>query len=417
MNGIQASKNVLRLHGLAVGYPEKVILEGIELELAEGQFIALLGPNGAGKTTLLRTLARLLAPRGGTIYLGDEILETIRHRDLARLLSVVLTGQKAPGLMDAFQFVTLGRYPYTGVLGSLKPRDIRTANDSLAMVHADDLACRRMQTLSDGEKQKIFIARALAQEPRIILLDEPTLHLDLKHRMEVMSILRRLCREKGITVVASMHDVDIAAKVADLVALIRKGSIMAWGTPEEVLHRETVTELYDFRGAAFNPWLGSIELNDCNGDRGLVFVVGGVGCGARLYRMLARRAFAVSTGVLHANDLDAYVAESLGIERVLETPMKPISDGACRKAMDLLEKAICVVDSGFPVESLNRRNLDLIRTGLEIGKPVVGLRDSRKDSETLEASPLTHSKVVYCANEMELMKQVEVLTERRCNAG
>lgn len=414
MNEAQPSGSVLSLRGLSVGYPEKVILEGIDLECEAGQFIALLGPNGAGKTTLLRTLARLLTPRGGTVLLDEKSLDQIRHQELAKRLSVVLTGQTAPGLMDAFQFVSLGRYPHTGLLGSLRPGDIRATEESLALVNAGDLAHRRMQALSDGERQKIFIARALAQEPRVILLDEPTLHLDLKHRMEVMGIMQRLCREKGITVVASMHDVDIAAKVADRVALIRKGGVMAWGAPEEVLREETVRELYGFRDAAFNPWLGSIELSGCNGAKGPIFVAGGVGTGAMLYRMLVRRGFAVSTGVLHANDLDAYVAQSLGLALVPEAPMKPVSDEAYHRALALLGKATCIVDSGFPVEDLNRRNLDLIRAGLGTEKPVFSLRCSEEIAPIGKDSSLLRSAVVSCSSETEILERIEAVGERRC---
>jgi iron complex transport system ATP-binding protein len=412
----QPAESVLNLRGLTVGYPERTILEGVDLEFQAGQFIVLLGPNGAGKTTLLRTLARLLAPLGGTVLLGEEMLQHIRQHELARLLSVVLTGQTVPGLMDAFQFASLGRYPHTGLMGSLKPRDVSVVEESLALVHASDLAHRRMQTLSDGERQKVFIARALAQGPRIILLDEPTLHLDLKHRMEVMTIMQRLCREKGITVVASMHDVDIAAKVADRVALIREGSIMAWGGPEEVLREETVRELYGFQGAAFNPWLGSIELSGCKGARGPVFVAGGVGKGAMLYRMLVRRGFTVSTGVLHTNDLDAYVAESLGLARAVEKPMKTVTDEAYFRGLELLEKAACVIDSGFPVEDLNRRNLDLIRAGLGMEKPVFSLRRSGEDVQAGRASSLLHTAVVRCSSETEILEKLEALTGQTCEA-
>lgn len=395
--------STLSLRNLSVGYPEKVVLDGLNLDFLRGEFVALLGPNGAGKTTLLRTLAKLLPPRAGAVLIDDKGLDQFRQRDLARMLSVVLTGQTAPGLMDAFQFVSLGRYPHTGMLGSLKHRDIQVAEESLNLVHAGDLAHRRMKALSDGERQKIFIARALAQEPRIILLDEPTLHLDLKHRMEVMSILRRLCREKHITVVASLHDVDIAAKVADRVALVQQGRILGWGPPEEMLKEETVASLYGFDGAAFNPWLGSIELR-CSGVGSSVFVVGGVGSSALLFRMLSRRGFCVSTGVLHANDLDAYVAESLSIPRAVEAPMKPVSDEAFRSALALMGGVDTVIDSGFSVEELNRRNLELIREALRLGKRVLSLR--KEPLEHLSSSGST-AVAVHCDGEAALLKLLE----------
>jgi iron complex transport system ATP-binding protein len=395
---------------LAVGYRGKTVLDALTLEFKEGQFIALLGPNGAGKTTLLRTLARLLPPREGAVYLDGKALQSIPQQELARALSVVLTGHVSPGLMSGFEFVSLGRYPHTGLLGKLKEKDVKAVEEALAMVHAEALAHRRMQTLSDGERQKILIARALAQSPRIILLDEPTMHLDLKHRMEVMTILQRLCREKGITVIASMHDVDIASKVADRVALIKDGGVQAWGPPEEVLREEAVADLYGFEGAAFNQCLGSIEIKG-DGCRGTVFVAAGIGSGAILYRMLAKRGFTIATGVLHGNDLDAYVAGSLGARCVLEAPMEAISKAALEGALDLLKSADCIVDSGFPVGAMNQKNVELIREGLAMGKPAFTIRETPAEG----LPPSGNHGPLPCRDASELLERLEAHFELRGN--
>ncbi len=402
----QAPQVVMETRGLAVGYPGKTVLDALSLEIRAGEFVALLGPNGAGKTTLLRTLARLLPPKAGAVHLEGKTLQSIPQRELAKALSVVLTGHIAPGLMSGFEFAALGRHPHTGMFGSLREEDVRAAEEALAMVHASALANRRIRNMSDGERQKIVIARALAQAPRIILLDEPTMHLDLKHRMEVMSILQRLCREKNITVVASMHDVDIASKVADRVALIKDGGVRAWGPPEEVLHARAVAELYGFDGAAFNQCLGSIEIRGA-GCMGSVFVAAGVGSGAVLYRMLARRGFSIATGVLHANDVDAYVAESLGAQCVLEGPMEPVSDAKFSAALELLKGADCVVDAGFPVGGLNRRNMDLIREGLLLGKPAFTLRKEAVNGV---------DGAMRCEGASELLERLEVQDAMRCTA-
>ncbi len=230
--------------GLEVGYGIRGVLSNIDLALPRGSFISLLGPNGAGKTTLLRSLARLLPPIKGVILLRERALEGFPSQELARLLSIVLTDKVQPGLFSAFEFVALGRYPYTDFMGRLTEPDRKVILEALSMVHAGDLATRRLETLSDGERQKVLIARALAQEPDIIILDEPTLHLDLKHSMEVMAILQGLCRERDITVVASLHDVGLAARLSDQVMLVKDGGIMGWGPPEELLKKETVTHLF-----------------------------------------------------------------------------------------------------------------------------------------------------------------------------
>jgi len=387
---------------LAVGYGEKTVLAALNIQIQAGQFISLLGPNGAGKTTLLKTLARLLSPRQGTIFLDGKALQFFRQEELARVLAVVLTEQVSPGLFSAFEFVSLGRYPHTGFLGTLQKRDRQAIQTSFSLVHAEDLAPRQLNTLSDGERQKVFVARALAQDPRVILLDEPTLHLDLKHRMEVMSILQRLCREKGITVVASLHDVDIAAKISDQVALVKNGAIIAWGPPEEVLQEETVSALYDFQGASFNQRLGSIEFRS-NGNKGSVFVVAGMASGVILYRLLSKRGFSIVTGILPANDLDYYVARSLGAECIVEAPMTEISPQAFEQASKLLAAADGVIDAGFPVGNLNRKNLRLLDLAQEQGKPLFTLRT---DIDAPGFRPSADDQRIRCQTEMHLLEKL-----------
>ena len=191
---------VLLCRDLTVGYRSKPVLSGLKLDFEQGAFISLLGPNGAGKTTLLRTLSRHLDPLGGYIEVLGRPLLSMSAMDLAKVMAVVLTDKVSPPLFTVFEFVALGRYPHTDFLGRLEKKDHRVVMDALASVHAEELAQRPFADLSDGERQKALVARALAQQPRILLLDEPTIHLDLKHRVEVMAILRDLCRTQSITV-------------------------------------------------------------------------------------------------------------------------------------------------------------------------------------------------------------------------
>ncbi|MBW1709129.1 MAG: ABC transporter ATP-binding protein [Deltaproteobacteria bacterium] len=395
---------IIRTKGLSVGYNKKTVLSLVDLAFEKGKFISLLGPNGSGKTTLLRTMARLLPPCDGSVLINQISLNEFRQDHLARILSVVLTDHVSPGLFSVFEFVALGRYPHTGFLGRLTKTDEKAVTASLSHVNAQDLIFRQIETLSDGEKQKILIARALAQEPRLILLDEPTIHLDLKHRMEVMSILQKLCREKEITVVASMHDVDIAAKISDHVVLIKDGGVIAWGSPEETLNKKSVAALYDFEGASFNPDLGSIEIK-ANGHRGSVFVVGGIGCGTVFYRLLAKRGFAVSTGVLHTNDLDYYVAMSLGAECITQSPMKKVTQNETNKARLSVRQADYIIDAGFPLGELNRMNTELIKYAIDHGKQVFTLRKTEDARQLIKTEP---DNLFVCRNATLLLKKLEI---------
>jgi iron complex transport system ATP-binding protein len=371
-------KPVLTCEDLSIGYKTKAVLTGINLNLEPGHFVSLLGPNGAGKTTLLRTLSRHLQPLGGRIEIDGRGLSSISATELAKIMAVVLTEKIAPPLFTVTEFVALGRYPHTDFLGRMGPEDHAAVHTALAAVRAEALAGRTFTDLSDGERQKALVARALAQQPRLLLLDEPTLHLDLKHRLEVMAILRNLCRRQGITVLASLHDVDVAAKVSDRVALIKGGQLAAWGSPEQVLTGERVADLYDFDGAAFSSQLGGIEMRS-DGGRGRAFVVAGMGSGARIYRLLAKRGFSIATGVLHTNDLDYYVARSLGADCSSQSPMQPIDEQRIADATGLMDGCDLVIDCGFEVGPLNQANETLVQQALAGAKPVFTLRDGAGD--------------------------------------
>ena len=374
MNQHEPDRPVLSIQGLNVGYGARKVLEDVTANLGRGRFITLLGPNGAGKTTLLRTLARLLPPVSGAVFLDGRDLAGLSHAELARLQAVVLTERIQPGMLTVREVVNLGRHPHTGFQGRLRDADRDKVARALQSVRALDLAERRFGELSDGERQKVMIARALAQEPRLIILDEPTMHLDLKHRLEVMNILRHLCRHQGITVLASLHEVDLAARVSDLVALVKGGRIIQWGPPEQVLSDQAVADLYGLDDSArFSHEMGVLELN---GDHhmGPVFVAAGGGSGVRLFRLLTKRAYGIKSGVLHTSDIDHQVARALGAELVSQGPFEPISPDKVAQAEKLLAGAQSVLDAGFPVSDLNRANLELIRAAARLGRTVHSLR-------------------------------------------
>ncbi|MDY6854576.1 MAG: ABC transporter ATP-binding protein [Thermodesulfobacteriota bacterium] len=411
MNQLNPSANqpVLQVDNLSVGYKDKTVLRELSFQVEKGSFVSLLGPNGTGKTTLLRTLSRHLSPLYGTVLVDRAELKKLTQKELAKTMSVVLTEKVNPHFFRAWDFVAMGRYPHTGFLGKLTSSDEKAVMEALDMVHAEDLLFRDINTLSDGERQKILIARALAQDPAIILLDEPTMHLDLKHRMEVMAILQSLCRNKGITVIASLHDVDIAAKISDKVALVKDSQIIAWGEPENILSTDSVSSLYDFKGASFNRYLGSIEIRgNCAGK--FVFVVAGMSSAAILYRLLSKRGFSIITGILHENDLDFFVANSLGAESYSQLPMNTITTETVQDAKKRISACICVIDTGFPVGELNHGNIDLIKTALEIGCPLYTLR---KDDHFSWSVPVSGSNVFPCNSESQLVSLLEERLQNR----
>lgn len=260
MNDIARHEPTLELRRLSIGYPlkrgVKTVLAGITATVYSGELTCLLGANGVGKSTLLRTLSAFQPKLGGSILLQGRELETYGDRQLARLLSVVLTERCDLRNMSVTELVGLGRSPYTGFWGVLGKEDREIVARSIQLVGITDLAYRMVHTLSDGERQKVMIAKALAQETPLICLDEPTAFLDFPSKVEVMQLLHRLSRETGKTIFLSTHDLELALQIADRVWLMDPVKGMVTGTPEDLALDGSLSGFFAGRGIAFDPSTG-----------------------------------------------------------------------------------------------------------------------------------------------------------------
>jgi iron complex transport system ATP-binding protein len=253
---------VLETRSLAVGYfgPHKSthpVASDIDLTLHSGELVCLLGPNGAGKSTLLRTVAGMQRPLAGDVLLDGRNVHAIPKSELARKLSVVLTERVTVGLLTAYDVVSLGRSPYTNWSGALNDRDHVIIEQSIRAVGAEVLAHRYVSELSDGERQKIMLARALAQEPHLMILDEITAFLDLPRRVEIMGILRDLAHRHGRAILLSTHDLELALSTADRVWLLPKNGALAAGAPEDLVLRGSFAAAFHSEGVHFDEEAGS----------------------------------------------------------------------------------------------------------------------------------------------------------------
>lgn len=395
--------SVIETKKLSVGYGKKVVVNEVEISGLKGQVVCLLGPNGAGKTTILRTLSGLLAPVKGEVYINEKEISNIDKKDLAKTLSAVLTQKFSGGLMTAFEVTSMGRYPHTGFFGRLTEDDLNKTFEALKTVNADYLAERYFEELSDGEKQKILVARALVQEPEVIVLDEPTTHLDIRHRLELIDILKKLSKEKGITVILSLHEIDMALKSCDKVVLVKDNRIIAYGIPEDVVDENIINELYSIKDANFNNLLGSIEIS--NSKKPSVFVVGGSGYGAPIYRLLTKYGIGFSTGVIHENDVDYEIARTIGIEIQSERAFEDIKDDSYKKAMEMVDSVDTIIDSGCPIGTINERNVDLILYGLKQGKKVLSFRE---EEEVKRCYGKDYEKVLCCKTAADVADKLNV---------
>lgn len=266
---------ILQTRDLTIGYRQGrdsalPILEHLNLELQVGEFACLLGPNGAGKSTLLRTLSRTQPALGGAIVLDGVALESLSARDLARRLSVVLTENVTPGLLTARELVELGRHPHTDWSGRLSEDDHALVAWALEATGSRSLADRQVTALSDGERQRVMIARALAQQPRLMLLDEPTAFLDVQRRVEITGLLRRLAHETGLAVLLSTHDLELALRTADTVWLVTDERKLSSGAPEDLALAGAFDTVFRSPDVRFDPDLGVFKLRQPAGPGAFV---------------------------------------------------------------------------------------------------------------------------------------------------
>lgn len=254
-------KTIIKTENISAGYSGKVIVAGVELELRAGEILTLVGPNGSGKTTLLKTIAAQLAPLGGKVWLAGKALEELSAKEIAGKLALVLTLQSRTDRMTCADVVSTGRYPYTGRLGILAEQDKRKVEEAMELVHTLELRDADFNEISDGQRQRVLLARAICQEPQVIVLDEPTGYLDIRYKLELLSVLKKLARERNTAILLSLHELELAQKVSDRVACVKDGKIEKIGIPQEVLTEEYICHLYDLKEEEYRVYFGGTEKN------------------------------------------------------------------------------------------------------------------------------------------------------------
>lgn len=346
----------LHTRDLSVGYGGRPLIREIRLELERGQIMTLIGPNGAGKSTILKSIIRQLELVGGAVYLDGRDMAKLSERDVSRRMSVLMTGHIHPELMTCEDVVATGRYPYTGRLGILTREDREKVAQCLELVHASELAGRDFSRISDGQRQRVLLARALCQEPEVMVLDEPTSFLDIRHKLELLAILKDMVRTRNLAVVMSLHELDLAQKISDYVVCVHGDAIERQGPPEEIFTADYMMELYGAARGSYNALFGSLELEAVQGEP-RVFVIGGGGAGIPVYRRLQRLGIPFAAGVLQENDVDYPVAEALASLVVGEKSFCPVGEATFRQAAEIMERCetvLCPLAGFGPVNEKNR---------------------------------------------------------------
>lgn len=378
-SGTQATP-LLQVENLAFGYGDLALLYGVQVRIESGEMVGLLGPNGSGKTTLLRLLSGILQPQQGRIVLDGRELTHWGRRGIAQRVAVVPQELQVPFAFSVEQMVALGRTPFVNLFGSRTSRDREIVSAAMKLAEVDRLAERIFHELSGGERQRVTLAMALAQQPRLLLLDEPTSHLDIKYQIEMLELVRRLNHETGVTVISAMHDLNLAARYFPRLLLFQRG-IVADGGPAEVLAPRLLQRVYGvavqvgvMRGAEHlsvlppgEPAQSASEDESAPG----VHVMAGGGSGALAMRALADARIAFSAGVLNIGDSDHTLALRLASAVITEQPFSPVAEATRQQLHERLQAISLLLVCPMPI---GPGNLILLREALELcqqGVPVL----------------------------------------------
>ena len=334
----------IKMKDLAVGYQGNALISDINLKIKKGEIVTLIGPNGAGKSTILKSITRQLKLIGGEVYIDSEEIRKLSYKEMAVKAAVMLTERMKPELMTCHDIVATGRYPYTGRLGILSREDERKVDEAL--------------------EQRVLLARAICQEPEVMILDEPTSYLDIRHKLELLAILRKMAKENGITVIMSLHEIDLAQKISDQVICVKGDRIAEFGDPEEIFTEATIRDLYEIDNGYYDPIFGSVELPKPEGEPEVLVLSSGK-TGIPVYRKLQKAGIPFAAGILYPGESDYQLARLLASGIISEEPYEPISDETYQRTLEVMERCGKVINAGVKVGSMNQKMGELLRIAEE----------------------------------------------------
>lgn len=368
----------IQLAKITAKYRDRPVLMDFSLTINSGEMVGILGPNGAGKSTLFNVVSGLLTPASGTVNLFGVDLRRMPARERAKAIAVVPQELDIPVPYTVEEIVMMGRTVLIGRFSCPSPQDRQAVERAMVYTDVADIRYRPLNELSGGERQRAIVAMVLAQEPRIILMDEATSHLDINHRLEIMQLVERLNREEGVTVMMISHDLQMAAEFSRRLIVLHNGQIVADGPPNSVLTPATLRRVYDCDvRVCQDPKSGSLSilaaprLPDAGTGKGIhIHTVAGGGCGEAILRRLALCGYTLSCGVVNHGDMDAEVGAVLGVDLALEKPFCAIGPESMNTARELAKQADALVLTPVPFGTGNLINLELLENAIQAGTPV-----------------------------------------------
>ena len=359
------------------GYGQEPVVRGVSLNVHRGDRIALVGPNGSGKSSLIRALSRALPLQRGQVIIEGRPIQQWPQRELARAVAVVSQSETPAFAFSVRDVVMMGRYAHLAHGSSECSHDYEVAQGAMAAADVLHLVSRSVTELSGGEYQRVMLARALAQQPRLLLLDEPTAHLDLAHQADILSLVRRQSQEMGLAVIMAVHELSLAAEYCDKLLWLADGAVAAQGSPHETITAETIRRVYNAEvTVAANPITGTPMIAasrrfEPDGRPSLrVHLICGGGSGLEWIRGLLRAGATVSVGVVNQFDTDEAAAQALSLGAAVEAPFSPVGDIAAARCREMMLSAELLLVAPTPFGHGNVRNLELALEAQAKGIPV-----------------------------------------------
>jgi len=407
---------MLKVRDIDVFYGDRKVLERMCLS-AESGFMGIIGPNGSGKTTLLKSISRVLKPKNGVILLDGKDVYELKTKDVAKNMAVVPQDTSTKFDFTVMDVVLMGRNPHLGRFEMENARDMEIAEKAMKVTNTWHLADRSITEISGGERQRVIIAKALTQEPKILLLDEPTSHLDINYQIEILDLIKTLSKE--LAVIAVFHDLNLAARYCDELILLDKGKIFASGKPEEVITPKNIESVYGIE-VIVKQDSGRLIIHPqkklTKFSKGRVHVICGAGTATFLMNSLVNHGYMVTAGVLNQNDTDWDTAKMLGIEIIEEKPFSGISEKNHLRNLELIRQAEFVAMTDIPFGNGNLRNLEAAMEAVDYGIPVAMIDQDRikerdfTDGKATQLYNLLKVKGITVKNYLEIIE----LLEKKC---
>jgi iron complex transport system ATP-binding protein len=416
---------LLDIAGVECRYGSVKVLEDVSLTVHEGDFVGILGPNGSGKTTLIKSISRTLKPYVGTILLNEADIYSLKSVEVAKQLAVVPQDSSIGFSFAALDVVLMGRNPHMARFQMESSKDLAIAKKAMIMTNTWQFAERPINELSGGERQRVIIARAIAQEPKILLLDEPLTHLDIINQLEIMDLVEELCKKEKLIILAVFHDLNLAARYCTSAIMLKKGKIFSAGTLSEVLTSENIKGVFNVNAIVRKHLVTNsifvIPLSPQKTPQSkkcAVHLICGAGTGTTLMKILLDEGYNVTAGVLNILDTDFETAQFLKIPVTTEAPFSPITQKTHKENLTMIDKASTVVLTSVPFGFGNIRNLEAAKEALEHGVPTfvidevpVERRDFTQGKAKKLLSDLKSMGAVFVKNQNELLHQLNVSVE------